>query len=69
MSSTELTAFLAWAEENEILWDKTAIEIKETSNKHGLGVFAKKHLEPGYEGNDPIALGECEKTATEFTER
>ncbi|KAF8946515.1 hypothetical protein BGZ47_000307 [Haplosporangium gracile] len=49
MSSKELTAFLAWAEENEILWDKTAIEIKETANKHGLGVFAKKRLEPGYE--------------------
>jgi hypothetical protein len=50
MSSKELTAFLAWAEENEILWDKTAIEIKETTTKHGLGVFAKKRLEPGYEG-------------------
>ncbi|KAG0214830.1 hypothetical protein BGX33_001771 [Mortierella sp. NVP41] len=49
MSSKELTAFLAWAEENEILWDKAAIEIKETPNKHGLGVFAKKRLEPGYE--------------------
>ncbi|KAK3839060.1 MAG: hypothetical protein J3R72DRAFT_448051 [Linnemannia gamsii] len=49
MSSKELTAFLAWAEENEIVWDKTAIEIKETPTKHGLGVFAKKHLEPGYE--------------------
>lgn len=50
MSSKELTAFLAWAEENEILWDKAAIEIKETPTKHGLGVFAKKNLEPGYEG-------------------
>lgn len=50
MSSKELTAFLAWAEENEILWDKAAIEIKETPSKYGLGVFAKKHLEPGYEG-------------------
>ncbi|KAF9931789.1 hypothetical protein FBU30_009593 [Linnemannia zychae] len=49
MSSKELTAFLAWAEENEILWDKAAIEIKETTTKHGLGVFAKKNLEPGYE--------------------
>ncbi|KAG0047578.1 hypothetical protein BGZ89_004892 [Linnemannia elongata] len=49
MSSKELTAFLAWAEENEILWDKAAIEIKETPSKYGLGVFAKKHLEPGYE--------------------
>jgi len=50
MSSKELTAFLAWAEENEILWNTAAIEIKETPSKHGLGVFAKKHLEPGYEG-------------------
>lgn len=50
MSSKELTAFLAWAEENEILWDKAAIEIKETPSKYGLGVFAKKRLEPGYEG-------------------
>ncbi|OAQ35390.1 SET domain-containing protein [Linnemannia elongata AG-77] len=49
MSSKELTAFLAWAEENEILWDKAAIEIKETPSKYGLGVFAKKRLEPGYE--------------------
>ncbi|KAF9119626.1 hypothetical protein BGX30_003729 [Mortierella sp. GBA39] len=49
MSSKELTAFLAWAEENEIVWDKAAIEIKETPAKYGLGVFAKKLLEPGYE--------------------
>ncbi|KAG0047851.1 hypothetical protein BGZ83_007185 [Gryganskiella cystojenkinii] len=43
--SKELSAFLTWAEENEILWDNTAIEIKES--KHGLGVFAKKSLEAG----------------------
>ncbi|KAF8960191.1 hypothetical protein BGZ46_001613 [Entomortierella lignicola] len=47
MSSKELNAFLVWAEENEILWDKTEVEIKE--GKHGLGIFAKKHLEAGYE--------------------
>ncbi|KAG0207176.1 hypothetical protein BGX28_001514 [Mortierella sp. GBA30] len=47
MSSQDLTAFLAWAEENEILWDKDAIEVRE--GNHGLGVYAKKNLEPGYE--------------------
>ncbi|KAG0369669.1 hypothetical protein BGZ54_009233 [Gamsiella multidivaricata] len=47
MSSKELNAFLTWAEENEILWDKSAIEIKE--GKYGLGVYAKKRLEAGYE--------------------
>ncbi|GJJ71591.1 hypothetical protein EMPS_03941 [Entomortierella parvispora] len=46
-TSQELSAFLAWAEENEILWDKTAIEIKE--GKHGLGVYAKKSLHAGSE--------------------
>ncbi|KAG0003729.1 hypothetical protein BGZ80_005747, partial [Entomortierella chlamydospora] len=47
MSSKELSAFLTWAEENEILWDKDKIEVKE--GKYGLGIYAKKHLEPGYE--------------------
>ncbi|KAF9988005.1 hypothetical protein BGZ65_000434 [Modicella reniformis] len=47
MSSKDLTAFLAWAEENEILWDKSAIEIKE--GKYGFGLYAKRHLDPGYE--------------------
>ncbi|KAF8935329.1 hypothetical protein EDD21DRAFT_444822 [Dissophora ornata] len=47
MSSKELSAFLTWAEENEILWDKSAIEIKE--GKHGLGVYAKQRLDAGYE--------------------
>ena len=49
MTSKELGAFLSWAEENEILWDKSAIEIKE--GKHGLGLYAKKRLDPGYEGD------------------
>lgn len=48
MSSKDLTAFLAWAEENEILWDKSAVEIKE--GKHGLGLYAKRHLDAEYEG-------------------
>ncbi|KAF9177918.1 hypothetical protein BGZ51_008281 [Haplosporangium sp. Z 767] len=47
MSSKDLSAFLAWAEENDILWDKSVIEIKE--GKYGLGVYAKKKLEAGYE--------------------
>ncbi|KAF9954728.1 hypothetical protein BGZ72_004336 [Mortierella alpina] len=47
MSSQDLAAFLAWAEENEILWDKDAIEIRE--GKHGLGIYAKKNLEAGFE--------------------
>ncbi|KAG0055129.1 hypothetical protein BGZ83_009541 [Gryganskiella cystojenkinii] len=47
MTAQDLTAFLAWAEENEILWDKDAIEIRE--GKHGLGIYAKKNLEAGYE--------------------
>ncbi|KAG0373392.1 hypothetical protein BGX24_011756 [Mortierella sp. AD032] len=42
-----LTAFLAWAEENNIHWDKDAIEIRE--GKHGLGIYAKKNLDAGYE--------------------
>ncbi|KAF9907145.1 hypothetical protein EC991_011285 [Linnemannia zychae] len=42
-----IAAFLAWAEENNILWDKDAIEIRE--GKHGLGVYAKKNLDAGYE--------------------
>ncbi|KAF9280591.1 hypothetical protein BGZ68_007136 [Mortierella alpina] len=33
--------------ENEILWDKDAIEIRE--GKHGLGIYAKKNLEAGFE--------------------
>lgn len=48
MTSKDLTALLAWAEENEIVWDKSAVEIKE--GKYGLGLYAKKHLEEGYEG-------------------
>jgi len=48
MTNPDLTAFLAWALENEIIWDKDAIEIRE--GKHGLGIFAKKNLEAGYEG-------------------
>ncbi|KAG0204609.1 hypothetical protein BGX28_003515 [Mortierella sp. GBA30] len=47
MTSKELGAFLVWAEENEILWDKSAIEVKE--GKHGLGVYAKKRLDAGVE--------------------
>jgi len=47
-TSQELSAFIAWAEESEILWDKAAIEIKE--GKHGLGVFARKSLHAGSEG-------------------
>ncbi|KAG0248436.1 hypothetical protein BG011_010276 [Mortierella polycephala] len=47
MSSKDLSAFLAWAEKNDIIWDKSLIEIKE--GKHGLGVYAKKKLEAGYE--------------------
>ncbi|KAF8978216.1 hypothetical protein BGZ46_006714 [Entomortierella lignicola] len=47
MSAQDLTAFLAWAEENEILWNKDAIEVRE--GKHGLGVYAKKDLEAGFE--------------------
>ncbi|KAF9124988.1 hypothetical protein BGW39_007754 [Mortierella sp. 14UC] len=42
-----LSAFLAWAEENNIQWDKDAIEIRE--GKHGLGVYAKTNLDAGYE--------------------
>ncbi|GJJ72524.1 N-lysine methyltransferase SETD6 [Entomortierella parvispora] len=47
MTTQDLTAFLAWALENEIIWDKDAIEIRE--GKHGLGIFAKKNLEAGFE--------------------
>ncbi|KAF9435904.1 hypothetical protein BGZ76_005271 [Entomortierella beljakovae] len=43
MSAQDLTSFLAWAEENEIVWDKNAIEVRE--GKHGLGVYAKKAIE------------------------
>ncbi|KAG0301475.1 hypothetical protein BGZ98_008324 [Dissophora globulifera] len=46
MPPKELSAFLAWAEQNEILWDKSAVEIKE--GKHGLGIYAKRQLEAGY---------------------
>ncbi|KAF9933911.1 hypothetical protein FBU30_004079 [Linnemannia zychae] len=42
-----LSAFLAWSEENNISWDKDAIEIRES--KFGLGVFAKRNLDAGYE--------------------
>ncbi|KAG0030510.1 hypothetical protein BGZ81_002572 [Podila clonocystis] len=47
MSTKELNAFLAWAEENEIVWDRDAIDIRD--GKNGLGVFAKRKLEAGYE--------------------
>ncbi|KAI1298294.1 hypothetical protein EDD11_006863 [Mortierella claussenii] len=47
MASHDLTAFLKWAEDNAIYWDQDAIEIRE--GKHGLGVYAKKDLEAGYE--------------------
>ncbi|KAF9898559.1 hypothetical protein BX616_003876 [Lobosporangium transversale] len=47
MSASDLNAFLAWAEENEIHWDRDAIEIRE--GKHGLGIYAKKDLQAGYE--------------------
>ncbi|KAF9109310.1 hypothetical protein BGX27_007763 [Mortierella sp. AM989] len=47
MSAKDLTAFLAWAEENNIQWNKDAIEVRE--GKHGLGVYAKKNLESGFE--------------------
>ncbi|KAF9096999.1 hypothetical protein BGX23_010042 [Mortierella sp. AD031] len=42
-----VAAFLAWAEENGIHWDKDAIEIRE--GKHGLGIYAKKNLDAEYE--------------------
>ncbi|KAF9581462.1 hypothetical protein BGW38_001501 [Lunasporangiospora selenospora] len=45
MSSQKLGAFLTWAEKSEIVWDKTAIEVRE--GKHGLGIFAKKNLDAG----------------------
>lgn len=48
MTAQDLTNFLAWAEENGIKWDKNAIEVRE--GKHGLGVYAKKNLEGGFEG-------------------
>ncbi|KAG0353355.1 hypothetical protein BGZ54_002277 [Gamsiella multidivaricata] len=47
MSTQHLKAFLAWADENAITWDKDAIEIRE--GNHGLGVYAKKDLDAGYE--------------------
>ncbi|KAG0027540.1 hypothetical protein BGZ81_005499 [Podila clonocystis] len=47
MTAQDLTNFLAWAEENGIKWDKNAIEVRE--GKHGLGVYAKKNLEGGFE--------------------
>ncbi|KAF9024870.1 hypothetical protein CPC16_004376 [Podila verticillata] len=47
MTAQDLTNFLAWAEENGIQWDKNAIEVRE--GKHGLGVYAKKNLEGGFE--------------------
>ncbi|KAF8930020.1 hypothetical protein EDD21DRAFT_441850 [Dissophora ornata] len=47
MSSQDLIAFLEWAEENNINWDKNAIEIRE--GKHGLGIYARKDLEQGHE--------------------
>ncbi|KAG0247893.1 hypothetical protein BG011_000765 [Mortierella polycephala] len=47
MSTQDLFAFLTWAEENEILWDKDAIEIRQ--GNHGFGVYAKKNLGEGYE--------------------
>ncbi|KAG0345992.1 hypothetical protein BG004_002688 [Podila humilis] len=47
MATKELTAFLVWAEENEIIWDREAIDIRD--GKNGLGVFAKRKLEEGFE--------------------
>ncbi|KAG0284684.1 hypothetical protein BGZ97_008089 [Linnemannia gamsii] len=47
MKHHTLNAFLTWAEENNIHWDKDAIEIRE--GKHGLGIYAKKNLDAGYE--------------------
>ncbi|KAG0339757.1 hypothetical protein BG004_006688, partial [Podila humilis] len=47
MTTQDLTNFLAWAEENGIKWDKNAVEVRE--GKHGLGVYAKKNLEGGFE--------------------
>lgn len=48
MKHHTLNAFLTWAEENNIQWDKDAIEVRE--GKHGLGIYAKKNLDAGYEG-------------------
>ncbi|KAG0056117.1 hypothetical protein BKA57DRAFT_450090 [Linnemannia elongata] len=47
MKHHTLNAFLTWAEENNIQWDKDAIEVRE--GKHGLGIYAKKNLDAGYE--------------------
>ncbi|KAF9392504.1 hypothetical protein CPC16_003221 [Podila verticillata] len=47
MATKELNTFLAWAEENEIVWDRDAIDIRD--GKNGLGVFAKRKLQAGYE--------------------
>ncbi|KAG0318286.1 hypothetical protein BGZ99_005779 [Dissophora globulifera] len=47
MAAQDLSAFLQWAHENNIEWDKDAIEIRE--GKHGLGVYAKKDLDAGFE--------------------
>ncbi|KAG0240201.1 hypothetical protein BGX31_002191 [Mortierella sp. GBA43] len=47
MTSKDVIAFLAWAEDNGITWDKSAVEIKE--GKLGFGLYAKRHLEAEYE--------------------
>lgn len=56
MATKELIAFLAWAEENEIVWDRDAIDIRD--GKNGLGVFAKRKLEAGYEGKKKKCLAD-----------
>lgn len=57
MKHHTLNAFLTWAEENNIHWDKDAIEIRE--GKHGLGIYAKKNLDAGYEGTSSFLLLLC----------
>jgi hypothetical protein len=45
---TKLETLIKWFEENEIDWDKSILEVRDTNNS--LGVFAKSDIEEGSPG-------------------
>lgn len=45
---TKLETLIKWFEENEIDWDKSILEVRDTNNS--LGVFAKNDIEEGSPG-------------------
>jgi hypothetical protein len=49
-ASNKLAALVQWFDDNDVEWDKTLIEVRDTNGS--LGVFAKKNIEEGLPGKE-----------------